>query len=337
MAKSIVEITQSGRGGSIYFREGLNTVAFDWEFALSPVLAEIWGTKAKSWDGTHPWAAGRQEEIFEFVAKEVVRQKTDNCAYSMDLYEGTITVFQLPEKFLDLRKARLGAASGEEPQRKERRAAKSGAKSEQPSQAYKDFMAGVPAINEHWQEDATYNLAAFKKMSDAERAMVVALLSERDVTWREVEVFAEDGSPRAIAALEAAVQHHLSMDTRLAAATALEKFHRMPELEKFLARQIRLLNRPEEGLKRALGLAGEFPSETIKQALLWASYNSTPCAPHCAKLLLKLTGAAEEPFSPEIEQMLSKLDFHSSYFDRKAAFDQLCQLVRMNFDQTSCE
>lgn len=337
MVKATVEITQSGRGGSVYYREGVNSAAFDWEFALSPALAEIWGTKARDWDQTHAWAAGRQEEIFDFVAKEVVRQKTDDCAYSFDLYEGTITVFQLPEKFLNLRMARLGSGGSQPSKPSRRKAPKSKSGSKQPSRAYKDFMAGVPPLSSDWGENQSYDLAAFKQMSSAERGLVVALLAERDTTWREVAVFAEDGSPKAMAALEAATRHHLSIDTRLAAAAALGKFQRMPELEKFLARQIRLLNRPQDGLKRALALASEHPSEMIKQALLWASYNATPCAPDCARLLLKLTGAAREPFSSEIEQVLSKLDLHSSYFERRAAFDQLCQLVKMEFDQSSCE
>jgi hypothetical protein len=337
MAKATVEITQSGRGGSIYYREGESSVPFDWEFALSPVLAEIWGTKAKIWDQTHPWAAGRQAEIFDFVAKEVVRQKTNDCAFEIDIYEGTIAVFQLPAKFLDLRKTRLGSESGKAAKRTQAKTRKSKSKGEHPSQAYKDFMASVPPLSEQWRDGQTYDLASFKKMSDAERALVVSLITARDLTWREVVVLAEDDSPKSLTALEGATQHHLWIDTRLAAAEALDGKNRMPDLEKFLARQIRLLDRPENGLQRALALAQNHPSETVKQALLWASYNSTECAPHCAKLLLKLTGAAKEPFDADIEEMLSKLGLHSSYFDRKAAFDRLCSVVKMQLDQSSCE
>jgi hypothetical protein len=337
MVKATVEITQNGRGGSVYYREGGNSIAFDWEFALSPVLAEIWGTKAKNWDQSHPWAAGRQGEIFDFVAQEVVRQKTDDCAFENDLYEGTITVFQLPAKFLHLRKTRLGSKTGQPAKRTKTKAPKSKSKSEHPSEAYKNFMAGMPPLSEQWRDDQTYDLASFRKMSDAERSMVVALLAARDVTWREVAVLAEDASPKSLAALEAATLHHLSIDTRIAAAEALDKKKRVPDLDKFLSRQIRLLDRPENGLVRALALAKDHPSETIKQALLWASYNSTDCAPHCARLLLKLTGAAKEPFAADVEQMLSRLGLHSSYFDRKGAFDRLCSLVKMELDQARYE
>lgn len=337
MPKPIVEITQSGRGGSIYYRESVNTVAFDWEFALSPVLAEILGTKSKDWDETHPWAAGRQVEIFDFVAKEVVRQKTDDCAFEIDVDAGSIVVFQLPAKFLDLRNRRLAGPSWKSSKLSRKGVKRSTRGSEKSTRAYKDFMASVPAPGGSWAEGQAYNLVAFKKMSEAEKQMVVALLAGRDVTWREVAVFNADGSPKSVAALQAAVEHHLSIDTRLAAAEALAKRGRMPELERFLSRQIRMLDRPENGLGRALTLAAKYSSEIVRQALLWASYNATDCAPQCARLLLLLTEAAKEPFSSEIEKLLSQLGRHSSYFDRKAAFDQLCGLLKMELQQANCD
>ena len=82
-------------------------------------------------------------------------------------------------------------------------------------------------------------------------------------------------------------------------------------------------------MARALRLAERHPSETVKQALLWASYNATECAPSCAGLLLTLTGAARPPFPEPIQLLLRKLDLHNSSFDRKAAFDELCRLARM--------
>jgi hypothetical protein len=337
MVKPKVEITESGRGGSIYYREGENSVAFDWEFALSPVLAEISGTKAGNWDQTHPWAVGRQAEIFDFVAKEVVRQKADDCAFEIELASGSIVIFQLPEKFLDLRMMRLARPSVVTSRPKARRAHKSRSTSERPTLAYEHFIASMPGIGAQWDEGHTYDLTSFKNMSKTERRLVVGMLTGRDVTCREIAVFAEDDSPEALAALQSATQHHLSIETRLAAAEVLDKRGRMPEMEEFLARQIRLLYRPDQGLERALTLAKKHPSETIKQALLWASWNSTDCAPHCARLLLSLTGAVSEPLGPDHELMLSKLGRHSSHFERKAAFDQLCDLVRMELNQSDSE
>jgi hypothetical protein len=36
MPSPAVEIMSTGRGGSIYYREGGDTAVFDWEFAASP-------------------------------------------------------------------------------------------------------------------------------------------------------------------------------------------------------------------------------------------------------------------------------------------------------------
>src|SRR5262245_17697429 len=74
-----VEIAQSGRGGSIAYREGANTVAFDWEFGASPAIALIFGPAAQTWDRHYPWAAGRQAEIYDVVGAEAVRQKAPDA------------------------------------------------------------------------------------------------------------------------------------------------------------------------------------------------------------------------------------------------------------------
>ncbi len=90
---SKVEITQSGRGGSIYYREGGNEIAFDWEFAGGSAVALLLGTKAEHWDARYPWAAGRQAEIYESVVRETIRQKASNSRYTIDLQSGDITIY----------------------------------------------------------------------------------------------------------------------------------------------------------------------------------------------------------------------------------------------------
>ena len=91
MSIAEVTISQRGRAGSIAYREGAEAVTFEWEFGGS-VVALIWGTKRSAWDGSCPWAKGRQAEIYDFVAKEVIRQKAPNSRIEIDLDSGTITV-----------------------------------------------------------------------------------------------------------------------------------------------------------------------------------------------------------------------------------------------------
>lgn len=52
----------------------------------------IWGTKKRTWDVCHPWAAGCQSEIYDFVAREVIRQKALTSNFKIDLESGTITI-----------------------------------------------------------------------------------------------------------------------------------------------------------------------------------------------------------------------------------------------------
>ena len=133
------------------------------------------------------------------------------------------------------------------------------------------------------------------------------------------------------AAAAKALKEYGSADARLAAAE--EALRDDPAgFEKVLAREIRRLYRPEDGLERVLRLAASHPTETIRQALLWASYNATLCAQRCAGLLLVLTGAASEPFDGEVQAMLGKLGMHTSDFARRDAFADLSRRVGMVLD-----
>jgi hypothetical protein len=316
MHDPIVEIEQSGRGGSIYYRADEHSITFGWEFATPPALALIFGPTSQVWESEYPWAKGRQREIFEFVGAEVVRQKAPGYYFDYDVESGVMAILKKsPQHRAAARAKKRGAASPPKH-----------------SPAYEKFLSSVVPIWEQWRDDQTYDVAAIAKMTAGERKEVFGLLTGRDVTWREVEALAAIDTPEARAAVDEASKHHLSIDTRLAAAEAMHRQGRLPDLDSFLAKQIRQLYQLANGLRRALLLAERHPSETVKQALLWASTNQTECAPECAKLLLALTGAAEEPFDAAVEQMLEKLGLHNSYFDRKAAFDELCRRVAMQLD-----
>jgi hypothetical protein len=91
MPESEVTISEKFRGGSISYREGDKEIPFEWEFGGS-VLALIWGTKRLDWDRCYPWATGRQPDIYDFIAKEVIRQKAPSSKSEIDLASGTITI-----------------------------------------------------------------------------------------------------------------------------------------------------------------------------------------------------------------------------------------------------
>ena len=261
-----VEINTSGRGGSIYFRQGINTASFSWEFANSPALVLIFGTTQQHWDRQYPWASGRQEEIYNFVAAEVVRQKSAGSECEVDLASGIITVFN------------------------------------------SSFSAKKPAKT---------------------------ILGNSSVSYgRRTEI--TDPVPPTRNILQEQLHDHLSIGIRLEAAETLHSRGEMSEtaLAEFLAKQIRGLYMPANGMERALSMARSHDSEVVRQALLWASYNATECAPNCAALLLDLTKSTLPPFNEEVLEMLDKLGLHNNSFDRQFAFKKLCQIAKMELDTT---
>jgi hypothetical protein len=87
-----VEITTSGRGGTITYHEPPHSLQFSWEFAMPPALALIFGPSATSWAQAAPWAAGRQEEIIAALAREVARQKAPGRGFRFDADTGIIEI-----------------------------------------------------------------------------------------------------------------------------------------------------------------------------------------------------------------------------------------------------
>jgi flagellar hook-basal body complex protein FliE len=180
-------------------------------------------------------------------------------------------------------------------------------------------------------DGVVYDITSLAEMTEAERAEIAQLLVNRgNITAREIPVLEAIDTAEARAAVDAASKDHLSVETRLAAATAMQAGGRAGDFEQTLAKQIRAVSRLQDGAARAMELAKEHPSETIKQALLWASWNQTECAPGCAATLCALCG--KNSSDPALRPMLEKLGVHNSYFDRKKAFEELCKAVGMELD-----
>jgi hypothetical protein len=78
-------------------------------------------------------------------------------------------------------------------------------------------------------------------------------------------------------------------------------------------------------------LAAQHPSAEVRQALLWASYNATLCAPPCAAQLLTVNGLVA-PFDETVTAVLGDLGLHVNSFRRDAAFAKLSALVGMTLD-----
>lgn len=52
----VVDVDESGRGGSITYREGDDELRFYWEFATGDTVALVFGPPAAGFDADYPWA-----------------------------------------------------------------------------------------------------------------------------------------------------------------------------------------------------------------------------------------------------------------------------------------
>ena len=104
------------------------------------------------------------------------------------------------------------------------------------------------------------------------------------------------------------------------------------EFEALLCDEIRKLNGSGDGSIRVLLEAEAMPTEKVKQALLWSSWNSTDDSQSCAARLLYLCGKAEDQLAWAHRPLLFKLQPNNSHFARKEAFDTLCAMCGMELD-----
>lgn len=202
-----------------------------------------------------------------------------------------------------------------------------------PTDAFNRFVASLDLDYDRWHDGEGYDLEALAGIDPAERGDVVHLLASREMTWREIEALEQIDIPPARMAIVRALRDSDSIDTRLAAAEALDRMGALDQpLDEILAREIRRLDAVEDGCTRALLMAEDHPTEAVQQALLEASRAGTECSMHCAGLLCYLAGAGEEPFDWNLRPLLLRLGPDEPETDRAAAFTELCALVKRRPD-----
>jgi len=81
-----VKITQSGRGGTIFYLENDQELAFDWEFAIDGALVFVpapahWNNFCEKKDLLQ--AGNRRDEILERVCQEIIRQKASGGEHTI--------------------------------------------------------------------------------------------------------------------------------------------------------------------------------------------------------------------------------------------------------------
>jgi hypothetical protein len=197
-----------------------------------------------------------------------------------------------------------------------------------PSEAFTRFVRSLDLDFDHWHDGEGYDLEALGSIDTTERGDVVHLLAAREATWREIEALETIDIPPAYMAIKRAFSDSDSIDTRLAAAEALDRLGKLDEpLDTVLAREIRRID--DEGSTRALLLAEQHGTDEVQRALLDASHRRTESAMHCAALLCYLAGVAKEPFDWDLRPLFLRLAADAPEDDRAAALRELCALVHM--------
>jgi len=70
-----VHVITRGRDGEVLYSENGNSCRFYWEILVGDAMVGVTFPKKDKWDTAIPWAAGRQDEIMQKVAREFVRQQ----------------------------------------------------------------------------------------------------------------------------------------------------------------------------------------------------------------------------------------------------------------------
>jgi len=197
-----------------------------------------------------------------------------------------------------------------------------------PTDAFSRFMSSLDLDYDRWHDGDGFDLESLAAIDENERGDVVWELARREPTWREIAALEQIDIPPAFMAIKRALRDSESIDTRLAAAAALDGLGKLDEpIDAVLAREIRALGAVDDGCTRALLMAEDHPTDLVKQALLAASQARTACAMHCAAVLCYLTGAAQEPFDWDLRPLFLRLGPDEPEPDRAAAFAELCALV----------
>ena len=83
MTPPAVEITGTVPGGSVIYREGGHAHEFGWDLGGRDVVMAIYVPSPADWDARLPWAAGRRQQVLDFMAREVRRRKARGCRIEM--------------------------------------------------------------------------------------------------------------------------------------------------------------------------------------------------------------------------------------------------------------
>ena len=195
----------------------------------------------------------------------------------------------------------------------------------QTSPAMRRFLQSMNIGYIEWHDGIGYDLAALKELQGAEREQVEGILiAHKDRDWRDVEALAALGTPRAIQALHNCLES-VNKDARLFAVRYLKEMNIADRVEEIVTETLPQ-TRIGYGMTYALALAKDYPTNRIREKLLWcALHGNDDIRIHCAAMALYLYGAAPVEFDREQEIIFEFREKEEA--SRLTAFRVLCDIV----------
>jgi hypothetical protein len=88
----VLEYTQSGRGGIIYYKERDIKIRFDWEFGGGNAIVVIYIPEVQYWEAQTKTPLSRRDEILTFLCKQVIRDEAPGAKYK--IYSNSISILR---------------------------------------------------------------------------------------------------------------------------------------------------------------------------------------------------------------------------------------------------
>lgn len=198
------------------------------------------------------------------------------------------------------------------------------------SPALEKFLKSMEIGYMEWHDGIGYDLSAMRELCGKELKQVETLLiSGKDRDWRDVEALAALNTPSAIEALKECLLSQ-NIDVKLFAVRYLKEMNVVDRVEEIIVSTLPS-TKIGRGLTYALALAKEYPSERIKEKLLWCCVNGNDdIRIHCAAMSLFLHGKASTEFDRD-QKLVFKFG-NKEKAKRIEAFSELCQMIGVSAD-----
>lgn len=190
------------------------------------------------------------------------------------------------------------------------------------------FLSSMVMDFDKWHDGTGWDLDALEQVPpDKLPTIESALLARRPFDWRDIEALAQIDSPKARAAVLAAVDDPDAAVRRTARAYVPAEAVDPKRREQHLIQALKNSDL-HGGLSQAIDEAAEFhPPAVIKLLIRGALRRPGPAAVHFAALLYFLHGKSEEPFDWDHRPFFLRFDGSAERPAHLAAFRELCATI----------